>query len=130
MNGLWAKIKCQVHDPEDLRQLMQLALNIKEELVEENKGTYLSQPPTTLSIGVFKSGWSHGGVESNRLKREFRSGNTMLTTPGPKQGHLTLLVRGSFNVGSLNEANLHYSTNQQWGVLVIPQAEELDNFPM
>ena len=87
MNGLQAEIKWQVriHDPEDLHRAIQLALDIEEELIEEEGGRPQYRTPTYSSIESFKGGWSSGGSGSGRFKKDVGSGRPLLTTVGPKQ---------------------------------------------
>ena len=99
MNGLRTEIKrrVRIHDPEDLHRAMQLALDVEEELIEEEGGRPHYRTPTYSSVGSFKTGGSSGGSGSGRYKEEVGSGHSSLTSVGPKQTQPSASSRASMH---------------------------------
>lgn len=82
MNGLRPEIKrrVRIHGPYDLYRAMQLALDVEEEMIEEQGSNFLNRASNFSSVGAIKGAWLIGRVGSGRIKGEIGSGN-YYTTP-------------------------------------------------
>ena len=136
INGLRPEIKrrVQIHNPEDLYRAMQLAVDVEEEMVEEQGGSFVNRPSHLTFVSVYKGGWSVGATRSGKFRRGVRSGSSYTPSPSP-----TRAQSGSFDKGSSTTGNMKlswppqsdnykslarsFSDSSSWLVQQLPYAE-------